>query len=72
MSEATGTSLEDLCKRQAFHDNFPWFAETTMRDEWAPHFPGEMPTSMTPPASGPLVMPDANIALDRIGYIPGR
>jgi enamine deaminase RidA (YjgF/YER057c/UK114 family) len=71
ISEAAGTSLENVCKRPAFHDDFTWFAET-MQDEWASQFPGDKPTSTVLPVSGPLVMPDASIVLDLIGYIPGR
>ena len=26
IAEAAGTSLENLCRRQAFHDDFTWFA----------------------------------------------
>lgn len=43
-----------------------------MQHEWASHFPGDTPTSMTLPVSGPVVALDANIVLDLIGYIPGR
>ncbi len=71
ISEAAGTSLDQLCRRQAFHDDFTWFAET-MEDEWASHFPGDKPASTTLRIGGPLVVPGANILLDLIGYIPGR
>jgi enamine deaminase RidA (YjgF/YER057c/UK114 family) len=71
ISEAAGTSLENLCKRQAFNDDFTWFAET-MQDEWASHFPGDKPASTTLRIGGPLVVPGANILLDLISYIPGR
>jgi enamine deaminase RidA (YjgF/YER057c/UK114 family) len=71
ISEAAGTSLDQLCRRQAFHDDFTWFAET-MEDEWASHFPGDKPASTTLRIGGPMVVPGANILLDLIGYIPGR
>src|SRR4029077_17574410 len=44
ISDAAGTSLETLRRRQAFHDDFTWFGET-MEDEWASHFPGDKPAS---------------------------
>jgi enamine deaminase RidA (YjgF/YER057c/UK114 family) len=71
ISEAAGTSLDQLCRRQAFHDDFTWFAET-MEDEWASHFPGDKPASTTLRIGGPMIVPGANILLDLIGYIPGR
>jgi enamine deaminase RidA (YjgF/YER057c/UK114 family) len=69
--EAAGTSLENLCRRQAFHDDFTWFAET-MEDEWASHFPGDKPASTTLRIGGPMVVPGAHVLLDLIGYAPGR
>jgi enamine deaminase RidA (YjgF/YER057c/UK114 family) len=69
ISEAAGTSLENLCKRQCFHDDFTWFSET-MQDEWASHFPGDKPASTTLRIGGPMVVPGANILLDLIGYVP--
>jgi enamine deaminase RidA (YjgF/YER057c/UK114 family) len=71
ISEAAGTSLENLCRRQAFHDDFTWFAES-MEDAWASHFPGDKPASTTLRIGGPMVVPGANILLDLIGYVPGR
>ena len=71
ISGAAGTSLENLCRRQAFHDDFTWFAET-MEDEWASHFPGDKPASTTLRIGGPMVVPGANILLDLIGYVPER
>jgi enamine deaminase RidA (YjgF/YER057c/UK114 family) len=70
ISEAAGTSLENLCRRQCFHDDFTWFAET-MQDEWASHFPGDKPASTTLRIGGPLVVPGAHFLLDLIGYAPG-
>jgi len=71
ISQAAGTSLENLCRRQAFHDDFTWFA-ATMEDEWASHFPGDKPASTTLRIGGPMVVPGAHILLDLIGYVPGR
>jgi enamine deaminase RidA (YjgF/YER057c/UK114 family) len=69
ISEAAGTSLENICRRQCFHDDFTWFAET-MQDEWASHFLGDKPASTTLRIGGPLVLPGAHFVLDLIGYVP--
>jgi enamine deaminase RidA (YjgF/YER057c/UK114 family) len=69
ISEAAGTSLENLCRRQCFHDDFTFFAET-MQEEWASHFPGDKPASTTLRVGGPLVVPGAHFVLDLIGYVP--
>jgi enamine deaminase RidA (YjgF/YER057c/UK114 family) len=70
ISEAAGTSLENLCRRQCFHDDFAYFSET-MQEEWASHFPGDKPASTTLRIGGPLVVPGARFVLDLIGYVPG-
>lgn len=69
ISQAAGSSLENLCRRQCFHDDFTWFAET-MQDEWASHFGGDRPASTTLRIGGPLVVPGAHFVLDLIGYVP--
>lgn len=69
ISEAAGTRLENLCRRQAFHDDFTWFSET-MQDEWASHFPGAKPASTTLRVGGPLVVPGGHVLLDLISYVP--
>jgi enamine deaminase RidA (YjgF/YER057c/UK114 family) len=69
ISEAAGTSLENLCRRQCFHDDFTYFSET-MQEEWASHFPGDKPASTTLRIGGPLVVPGAHFVLDLIGYAP--
>jgi len=71
ISEAAGTTLENLCRRQCFHDDFTWFAET-MEGEWAAHFPGDKPASTTLRIGGPLVVPGAHVLLDLIGFVPSR
>lgn len=68
ISEAAGTTLENICRRQAFHDDFTWFQETI--DEWASHFPGDKPASTTLRIGGPMVVPGAHVLLDLIGYVP--
>jgi len=69
ISEAAGTTLENLCKRACFHDDFTWFAET-MQDEWASHFPGDKPASTTLRIGGPMVVPGAHVLLDLTSYAP--
>ena len=69
ISEAAGTKLENMCRRQALHDDFTWFS-TTMQEEWASHFPGDKPASTTLRIGGPLVVPGAHFVLDLISYIP--
>ena len=69
ISEAAGTTLENLCRRQAFHDDFRWFAES-MEDEWASHSPGDKPASTTIGLGGPLVVPGAHVLLDLVSYVP--
>ena len=71
ISEAAGTSLDQLCRRQCFHDDFTWFAET-MQDAWASRFPGDKPASTTIGVGGPLVVPGANFVLDLVSYVPPR
>ena len=50
--EAAGTSLEHVCKRQCFHTDFAWFAESI--DAWSRHFPGVRPASTTVELGGRL------------------
>ena len=66
--EAAGTSIENICKRQAFHTDFAWFAESY--DEWGRHFPGVKPASTTVEIGGPLHVNGALFLLDLIGYCP--
>jgi enamine deaminase RidA (YjgF/YER057c/UK114 family) len=71
ISEAAGTTLDQLCRRQCFHDDFTWFAET-MQDAWASRIPGDKPASTTLGIGGPLVVPGAHFLLDLISYVPPR
>jgi enamine deaminase RidA (YjgF/YER057c/UK114 family) len=66
--EAAGTSLENICRRQAFHDDFAWFAPTM--EEWHAHFPTDAPASTTLEVGGPLILPGAHVMLDLIAYAP--
>lgn len=65
---AAGTSLANICRRQAFHDDFRWFAQTM--EEWHAHFPEDPPASTTLEVGGPLLAPGAHVLLDLIGYVP--
>jgi enamine deaminase RidA (YjgF/YER057c/UK114 family) len=67
--DAAGTSLDNICRRQAFHTDFGGFQESI--DEWAAHFPGDKPASTTVKIGGPLLVPGCDVLLDLIGYIPG-
>lgn len=66
--EAAGTSLENICRRQAFHTDFGWYMESM--DEWARQFPGDKPASTTVEVGGPLHAEGAHFLLDLIGYCP--
>jgi enamine deaminase RidA (YjgF/YER057c/UK114 family) len=67
--EAAGTTLDQICSRQAFHWNFDFFAQSI--EEWANHFEGvDKPASTTIEVGGPLLVPGAMVVLDLIGYVP--
>ena len=66
--EAAGSSLDNICRRQCFHDDFTLFAQSI--EEWAAHFPTEPPASTKIEVGGPLQVPGANFVLDLIGYAP--
>jgi enamine deaminase RidA (YjgF/YER057c/UK114 family) len=66
--EAAGTSLENICRRQAFHDDFTWFAPAI--EEWHAHFPTDPPASTTLEVGGPLIVPGAHLLLDLVAYVP--
>lgn len=68
IAEAAGSSLENICRRQCFHDDFTHFAQSI--EEWASHFPGDKPASTTLEIGGPLQVPGAHCLLDLIGYAP--
>ena len=68
ISEAAGTSIENICRRQCFHTDFDWFMESV--DEWGRHFPNDPPASMTVEIGGPLHVDGALFLLDLIGYCP--
>lgn len=67
--EAAGTSLENVCKRQCFHTDFAWFAESI--EAWSRHFPGDPPASTTVELGGRLPVDGALLLLDLIAYCPG-
>lgn len=66
--ETAGSSLANICRRQAFHSDFEDFAPSI--EEWASHFPSDPPASTTIKVGGPLMVPGAHLLLDLIGYVP--
>jgi enamine deaminase RidA (YjgF/YER057c/UK114 family) len=66
--EAAGTRLDNVCRRQAFHTDFAWFAESI--DAWASQFPKDPPASTTIEIGGPLHVEGALFLLDLIAYCP--
>jgi enamine deaminase RidA (YjgF/YER057c/UK114 family) len=66
--EAAGSSVDNLCKRQTFHDDAIWFAETWA--EWGSKFVLPQPCSTTIEIGGPLIVPGAHVLFDLVGYIP--
>jgi len=66
--EAAGTTVDNICRRVCFHDDFQWFAESI--EEWASYFPDDKPASTTIRIDGPFVVPGANTMLDLIAYAP--
>ena len=55
--DTADTSLDQICRRQAFHDDFA-------------HFDGDNPASTTLEVGGPLLLPGSHVRLDLIGYCP--
>lgn len=68
ISEAAGSSLDNVVKRVCFHDDGQHFAESM--SEWADHFPGLKPASTTLVVGGPLVIAGAHTLLDITAYVP--
>ena len=66
--DKAGTSVDNICRRQCFHDDFTWFAETM--DEWRSNFKQDPPASTTIEVGGPLLVPGCHVLLDLIGYVP--
>jgi enamine deaminase RidA (YjgF/YER057c/UK114 family) len=66
--DAAGTSFDQICRRQAFHDDFTYFAQSI--EEWAAHFDGDKPASTTLQIGGPLLVPGSHVLLDLIAYCP--
>lgn len=64
---AAGTSVANICRRQAFHDDLTYFQ--TMISRWGKAFPKDPPASTTMKV-GPLQVPGAHLLLDLIGYVP--
>ncbi len=66
--KAAETTVDNICRRVCFHDDFQWFAESI--EEWASYFPDDKPASTTIRLGGPFVVPGANTLLDLIAYAP--
>ncbi len=66
--EAAGTSLDQIVRRQAFHNDFTSFSQSI--EEWAAHFDGDKPASTTLEIGGPLLVPGSHVQMDLIGYCP--
>ena len=68
--EAAGTSLENIVRRQCFHDDFTHFQQSI--EQWSTYFPGDRPASTTLEIGGPLQVPGAQFILDLIAYVPPK
>lgn len=68
IASAAGSSVENICRRQAFHDDLTWFQ--MMISRWGAAFPKDPPASTTMKIGGPLQVPGAHLLLDLIGYVP--
>jgi enamine deaminase RidA (YjgF/YER057c/UK114 family) len=66
--DAAGTSLDQIVRRQAFHNDFTSFSQSI--EEWAAHFDGDKPASTTLEIGGPLLVPGSHVQMDLIGYCP--
>jgi enamine deaminase RidA (YjgF/YER057c/UK114 family) len=69
IATAAGSSIDNVCKRQCFHDDYEWFAETWA--EWRSKFNEPEPCSTTIGIGGPMVVEGAHVLYDLMGYIPG-
>lgn len=68
IGSAGGSNVENICRRQAFHDDLTWFQ--MMISRWGAAFPKDPPASTTMKIGGPLQVPGAHLLLDLIGYCP--
>jgi enamine deaminase RidA (YjgF/YER057c/UK114 family) len=66
--EAAGTSIENIVRRQCFHDDFTHFQQSI--EQWSEYFPGDKPASTTLEIGGPLQVPGAHFLMDLIAYVP--
>jgi enamine deaminase RidA (YjgF/YER057c/UK114 family) len=65
---AAGTSLDQLCRRQAFFADFDDFPPSMQ--EWQAHFPVDPPASTAVELGEPLIAEGAHLLLDLVGYAP--
>lgn len=66
--EAAGTSLQNVCRRRAFHLGLSDSVYSI--EEWAAHFPGDKPASTTIRVGGPLLVPGCDVLLDLVAWVP--
>lgn len=72
ISEAAGTTTDNICNRIAFHDNFcDGFQESI--DTFFDYLPaGKRAASTTLNIGGPLMVPGCRVLLDLIGFVPPK
>jgi enamine deaminase RidA (YjgF/YER057c/UK114 family) len=68
ISEAAGTTVENIVRRACFHNDLQWFAESI--EAWASYFPDDKPASTTIGLNHSLGIEGANTSLDLIAYVP--
>ena len=68
ISEAAGTTVENIVRRACFHDDLQWFAESI--ESWASYFPNDKPASTTIGMNHSLGIDGANTSLDLIAFVP--
>jgi enamine deaminase RidA (YjgF/YER057c/UK114 family) len=68
--DAAGTSFDNLCRSQAFYDDYGSFAP--IEQEWLSHFRSAPPASTHIEIGGPFVVPGCHVLLDLISYIPNQ
>jgi enamine deaminase RidA (YjgF/YER057c/UK114 family) len=68
ISEAAGTTVDNIVRRACFHNDLQWFSDSIQA--WASYFPGDKPPSTTVGLDSPFVVDGSNALLDLIAYVP--
>jgi enamine deaminase RidA (YjgF/YER057c/UK114 family) len=68
ISEAAGTTVENIVRRACFHNDLQWFSDSIQA--WASYFPGDKPPSTTVGLDSPFIVDGSNTLLDLIAYVP--